>query len=144
MGKTRTSSSRAAPEATERSGPSGGGEREVAAGVVVRKALFRAAEALGSSQRDVAAMVGVSEATVSRWSQGTASLEPATKSFELALLFLRIFRGLDALMGGDEAKARAWLDADNAHLNGVPRERLTSVEGIADVARYLDAMRGRL
>lgn len=89
-------------------------------------------------------MIGLSEATVSRLAQGNAELDPASKNGELALLFLRIFRGLDALVGGDDAKARAWFLADNDHLGGAPKERVMTVEGIADVARYLDAMRGRL
>ena len=40
--------------------------------------------------------------------------------------------------------ARAWLQAPNSHLNGVPAERIASVEGLVDVVQYLDAMRGRL
>jgi len=59
-------------------------------------------------------------------------------------LFLRLFRSLDALMGGDEAKARAWFKAENAHVGGVPAERIRTVEGLVDVVQYLDAMRGRL
>jgi hypothetical protein len=75
---------------------------------------------------------------------GERGLEPATKEGELALLFLRLFRSLDALVGGDDAKARAWLHADNSHVRGVPAERIRTVEGLVDVVQYLDAMRGRL
>jgi hypothetical protein len=71
-------------------------------------------------------------------------IEPATKEGELALLFLRLFRSLDALVGGEETKARAWLHASNAHLEGVPAERIRRVEGLVDVVQYLDSMRGRL
>ena len=42
------------------------------------------------------------------------------------------------------ALERAWLHAANAHLGGLPAERLTSVEGLVDVVQYLDAVRGRL
>ena len=69
---------------------------------------------------------------------------PASKEGELALLFIRVYRSLDALMGGDDVRSRAWLHAVNAHLGGVPAERLTSVEGLVDVVQYLDAVRGRL
>lgn len=89
-------------------------------------------------------MVGLSAATISRVASGTFALEPATKSGELALLFVRVFRSLDALVGGDETKARAWFHAENEHVRGIPAERVRSVEGLTDVARYLDAMRGRL
>ena len=71
-------------------------------------------------------------------------IDPASKEGELALLFLRLYRSLDALVGGDDGRARAWLTAQNDHLGGVPAERLTSVQGLVDVVQYLDAMRGRL
>ena len=71
-------------------------------------------------------------------------LAPESKEAELALLFVRVFRSLDALVGGHEGKARAWLLADNQHLGGVPAERIKTVEGLVHVAQYLDAMRGKL
>ena len=71
-------------------------------------------------------------------------IAPASKEGELALLFLRVYRSLDTLVGGDDARARAWLSAHNDHLGGVPADRLTSVQGLVDVVQYLDAMRGRL
>lgn len=89
-------------------------------------------------------MVGVSSATISRLASGSFALEPSSKSGELALLFVRIYRGLDALVGGEDAKARAWFHAANDHLSGAPAVRVRTVEGLTDVARYLDAMRGRL
>ena len=71
-------------------------------------------------------------------------LDPETKEGELALLFLRLFRSLDALVGGDDDKAKLWLFAENEHVTGVPAERIKTVEGLVDVVQYLDAMRGRL
>lgn len=112
-------------------------------GPVLAKAVLAAAERLGLKSRALAAVLGTSEASVSRL-RFARGLDPASKEGELALLFLRAYRSLDALVGGDEAKARAWLHAENIHLRGVPAERLGSVEGLVDVVQYLDAMRGRL
>jgi hypothetical protein len=111
---------------------------------ILGKALLRASDRLGVSQKELAAVVGLSAATVSRLASGAFALDPETKSGELALLFLRVYRGLDALVGGDDTKARAWFHAENDHVGGVPAERVRTVEGLTDVARYLDAMRGRL
>jgi hypothetical protein len=36
------------------------------------------------------------------------------------------------------------LHADNTHVGGIPAERIRTVEGLVDVVRYLDAMRGTL
>ena len=76
--------------------------------------------------------------------QHDRGLYAETKEGELALLFLRLYRSLDALVGGDDEKARLWLHADNQHVGGTPSERIRTVEGLVDVVQYLDAMRGRL
>ncbi len=109
-------------------------------GVVLTKAVLRVAKALDLSQRNLARILGVSEATVSRFLT-SAHLLPTRKEGELALLLVRIFRGLDALVGGDERKIRTWFHSHNLHLGGVPAERVQTVEGLVDVATYLDAMR---
>jgi hypothetical protein len=110
---------------------------------VLAKAVLAAAERLEVRQRHLAAVLGASEASVSRLSRGRG-IDPETKEGELALLFLRVYRSLDTLVGGDDAKARAWLHAGNDHLGAAPIDRLITVEGLVDVVQYLDAMRGRL
>jgi transcriptional regulator with XRE-family HTH domain len=112
---------------------------------VVAAALVRAARRLGLSQSDLAAVLGTSAASVSRTWNGDRPVAPDSAEGRLALLFLRVFRSLDTLVGGDEEKARRWLDARNAHLGGQPpRELLASTPGLVRVAEYLDAMRGTL
>ena len=113
------------------------------AATVLTKATLSAAERLALRQRDLAAILGSSEASVSRLHQ-ERKLEPASKEGELALLFLRAYRSLDTLVGGDEAAARTWLHASNTHVGGIPAERIRTVEGLVDVVRYLDAVRGTL
>lgn len=110
---------------------------------VLTKAVLAAAGRLGVRSRALAAVLGSSEASISRL-QTSRVLDPASKEGELALLFLRLYRSLDALVGGEDEKARAWLHADNDHLRGVPAERIRTVEGLVDAIQYLDAMRGRL
>ena len=118
-------------------------QRRPEPGPVLAKAVLSAASRLGLRNKHLAAVIGSSEASVSRLQTGRG-LDPESKEGELALLFLRLYRALDALVGGDDGKARAWLDADNHHLAGIPAERIRSVEGLVDVVQYLDAMRGRL
>ena len=118
-------------------------DRTPAPDVVLTKAVRSAAARLRLRNRQLASVLGTSEATVSRLSTGR-TIDPSSKEGELALLFLRLFRSLDALVGGDEGKARAWLGSENAHLGAVPAERIERVEGLVDVVQYLDALRGRL
>jgi hypothetical protein len=110
---------------------------------VLTKAVLAAARRLGLRNRELARILGASEASISRLSSGR-TIAPVSKEGELALLVLRLFRSLDALVGGEDAKARAWLHADNIHLGGVPAECIKRVEGLVEVVQYLDAMRGRI
>ncbi len=110
--------------------------------LVLTRATLRAAELLGLARKDLAVVLGVSASTVSRLDE--RPLDPARKEGELAVLFVRLFRSLDALLGGDTAKARLWMHAPNHHLGGVPAERVRSVGGLVDAIEYLDAMRGKV
>ena len=68
---------------------------------VMTMAVVRAAEKLGLSGKDMALILGVSEPTVSRMRKDEFRLEEGTKPFELGALFVRLFRSLDAITGGD-------------------------------------------
>lgn len=114
------------------------------AGAVVTKAVLRAADRLSVTARVLAAVIGVSEATVSRMRRGDFQVEPGTKPFELAVLFLRLFRSLDAITGGDETVAATWLVNPNSVLDARPIEKLRTVSGLVDVIAYLDARRALL
>jgi uncharacterized protein (DUF2384 family) len=110
---------------------------------ILASAVLAAADRLGVRHRHLAAVLGASEASVSRL-QRARGIDPSSKEGELALLFLRLYRALDALVGGNDEQARQWLHAPNDHLGGTPAERIRHVEGLVDVVQYLDAMRGRL
>jgi hypothetical protein len=112
-------------------------------GAVLARAVVAAAARLGVRNRRLAEVIGTSEASVSRLTSGRR-IDPASKEGELALLFLRLYRSLDALVGGSDDQARAWLHAENRHVGGVPADRIRSVEGLVDVIQYLDGMRGRI
>ncbi len=114
------------------------------AGVVLTRALLRATALLALSQKDTARIIGISTATMSRLATGERRLQADTKEGECALLLIRIFRGLDALLGGKAEAVRAWFHAPNTHVGGIPATRVQTVEGLVHVAEYLDAMRGTL
>jgi uncharacterized protein (DUF2384 family) len=117
----------------------------VRAGAVLSKALVRASARLGlSSQKELAEVLGVSAPTVSRLLRGARPLDPASNEGQRATLFLRIWRSLDALVGGDERAASAWFHAANHHLGAPPVELARSITGLVHVADYLDAMRGKV
>lgn len=108
---------------------------------VVTKAALRAAQHLDVPAKTLAAIIGVSEATASRMKAGGFVMERQSKPFELAVLFIRLFRSLDAITGGEEKVARAWLRAPNTALGAVPLDHICTVSGLVDVIAYLDARR---
>ncbi len=117
---------------------------EVSREAVVTKALCRAAEQLGLGQGHLAAVIGLSTASVSRMHKGQYLLNLESKEGELALVLLRIFRSLDTIVGGDAKALKAWFHAQNTHLDGVPAELVKRARGLFSVSEYLDAMRGAL
>lgn len=111
------------------------------AGRVVTKAVISAADRLALNAARVADILGLSAPTVSRMKKLDFVLEPGSKPFELAVLFIRVFRSLDAIVGGDEAVARTWLRSHNDALGAIPAEKLTTITGLLDVLAYVDARR---
>lgn len=115
-----------------------------ARGAVLGKAALAAADRLGLTARALSRVIGVSEPYVSRMKRGALALEEGSKPYELAALLVRVFRSLDAVTGGDERVARAWMVSDNLALGGIPAQKITSVQGLCDVVAYLDARRAPL
>ena len=87
---------------------------------VVTKAAVRAADRLELSNRVLAAVLGVSEATVSRMGAGTYQLDAGQQALRTRGPVPAAVPILDAIVGGDAAVARAWLRNDNTALGATP------------------------
>jgi uncharacterized protein (DUF2384 family) len=107
---------------------------------VLTKAVARAAERLGITKALLAKILGLSPPTVTRLYSGAYKLDERRKEWEFALLFVRVFRSLDSIVG-DEQTARRWLNSDNRALNGKPIDLIRRTDGIVRVVQYLDASR---
>ena len=112
------------------------------AGRTLAKAVMNAAALLGLKQSELAPILGLSTATISRMANGEYALDQAAKSWEVAALFVRMFRSLDALVGSNEEHARAWLESSNRAFGAAPKKLIANVEGLVRVVHYLDASRG--
>jgi hypothetical protein len=110
-------------------------------GEVLAKATIRSADKLGLPHSLVSSILGLSPATVSRMAQGTYSLRRRDKAFELAVLLVRLYRSLDAIVGGDDEVARQWLRSPNTALHNQPINLIRSIQGLVDVIQYLDSRR---
>ena len=114
------------------------------AAAVLSRATVRAARFLGLAQSDLAVVIGVSAATLSRLANGRRQLEPGSKPWQLAGLFVRLLRSLDAIVGSDDAAAQAWLRSENSALGGVPLDLIREPAGLVRTVDYLDAARARI
>jgi uncharacterized protein (DUF2384 family) len=108
---------------------------------IVTKAVLRAADILQIKDRQLAKIIGVSPATISRMRGGASPVDVGQKSFELAVLFIRLYRSLDAIVGGEDTVAREWLSNHNTALGEQPIDLIQTVSGLTNVIQYLDARR---
>lgn len=113
-------------------------EEEAAA---LTKAVLRAADRLGIRNATLSRVIGISEPTLSRMRSGERLINRGQKEFELSVLFVRLYRSLDAIIGGDDTVSQKWLQNKNLALKAAPLEMIESVQGLTDVIRYLDTRR---
>ncbi|WP_085907100.1 MbcA/ParS/Xre antitoxin family protein [Kiloniella majae] len=105
---------------------------------VITKAVIRAGDQLGLKQKKISDIFDLSEATISRMKKGEYFLSEEKKDFEIAALLIRLFRGLDTIVGGDPKATTSWIRSHNAYLNQVPLELMKTITGLMDVINYLD------
>ena len=107
--------------------------------VAVSKAALRASEYLGLKQKEFAQIVGISPTKVSHLWATNYLLNPSRKSeWENSILFIRLFKSLDAILGERDA-ARTWLRGENTALGDSPFNLIQSIEGLVHVVNYVDA-----
>ena len=108
---------------------------------LVSKALLNAARRLDMTNIELAQVVGISESKLSRMHKQEAFVSRSGKEFDLAMLFIRLYRSLDAITGGDAVTSAAWIRNQNKAFNNIPVQRMKSLEGLVDVVHYLDSLR---
>jgi uncharacterized protein (DUF2384 family) len=88
-------------------------------------------------------VLGLSPATVTRLYTLSYELSPGKKEWDFGVLLIRLFRSLDAIVGGSREDALAWLNSENKGLAGrKPVDLVETTEGLVSVVHYLDACRG--
>lgn len=110
-----------------------------ATSAALSKAAQRASEYLGLKQKEFAQIVGLSPTKVSHLWSAQYQLNPQIKSeWENSILFIRLFRSLDAIVNDKDA-ARIWLRGANNAFGDSPFNVIQSIEGLVHVVNYLDA-----
>ncbi|CEK11317.1 antitoxin Xre/MbcA/ParS toxin-binding domain-containing protein [Legionella hackeliae] len=112
--------------------------------LVLTKAIYNLSKLYSFTGKDLSEIIGISESTASRLNQGKKLISPKTKEGEMALLLVRIYRSLNAMVGNNHEKAKLWLNSYNKYFQKKPLEAMKTIPGLILVLNYLDAMRGKL
>ena len=108
---------------------------------ILIKAFNNSCKALGLSRDQASSILGVDRATLVRNKE--KGFDPQSKTGELCLQLVRVYRSLYAIAGGDNAFMQHWLNTANVALAATPLSLLNSIAGLVRVNMYLDAMRGK-
>jgi len=109
---------------------------------VLMKAFNNASEALKLGVKERALLLGVNRGTLNR--NAHKGFSPESKAWELQLHFIRLYRSLYAIAGGDSEFMLHWFNTENNALNGAPALICLKIEGLFRTNQYLDAMRGKV
>lgn len=104
---------------------------------ILGEAVLNAGAKLGLSSEEVGRAIGRNRTTIAR-----SGVDPSTPSGQLAMMLVRIYRGLYVLVGGSEVDISHWMHTKIRTLQAVPADMIFDVAGMVRVVEYVDAMRG--
>lgn len=105
---------------------------------VLSEATLNAAQLLGLTRTQLGKVLGRDRSRLK------SSIRVDSKAGELALLLIRVYRALYAMVDGDDAVMQHWMRTPNTGTGGTPAEQVQSVQGLTEVLAYLDAIRGKV
>lgn len=112
---------------------------------VLTQAVAETARRLELGSTDLKNIIGASQPSASRLLHGKYAIPEGGKTWELAAHFVRLYRSLSALVGGDDQLAVAWLkSANRAFDDQLPLDVIKRVDGLLRACEYLDAQRARV
>jgi predicted transcriptional regulator len=106
---------------------------------VLTNAYLKAGKEMGLTQKELGKIIGKGQSSISR-----SSVDPDSKTGEIAKIFIRIYRAIFVLVGGDNKQIKHWMRTLNSHTRGIPAEQIQSISGLMTVVGYLDAIRGKV
>ena len=112
---------------------------------VLTQAVSEVAHSLEINSSELNRVIGVSQPTASRLLNGKYLINEGGKEWELSALFVRMYRSLFSMVGGDDELARVWLKTPNrAFVGQTPVEAIKRIDGLVRACEYLDAHRARV
>ncbi len=109
---------------------------------VLTQAVAETARHLGIGGSALGRIIGVSQPVASRILNGGYSLKENDKHWELARLFVRLYRGLHSIVGNNDQLAQQWLQSNNSAFGDrKPSDIIQDVQGLVLACEYVDAHR---
>lgn len=109
---------------------------------VLSTAVAETARRLAIGPTDLGKIIGISQPVASRLLQGNYSIKEGSKEWELAALFVRMYRGLHSIVGNNDELAKDWLRSSNrAFGDQEPIDVIRKVQGLVHACEYIDAHR---
>jgi hypothetical protein len=109
---------------------------------VLSQAVTEAAKRMKIGPTDLGMIVGFSQPTSSRLLRDKFAIPEGSKEWELSAHFVRLYRSLSSMVGGDDALVESWLKSPNKAFNQqIPLDYIKRVDGLIDACNYLDAHR---
>ena len=109
---------------------------------VLSQAVIEAAKRMKVGPTDLGLIVGFSQPTASRLLREKFSIPEGSKEWELSAHFVRLYRSLSSMVGGDDALVESWIKSPNkAFSQQIPLDYIKRVDGLIHACNYLDAHR---
>lgn len=105
-------------------------------------AVLQAAELPGLYRAELARVLHLQCGDIGLPGAAREKLVPGSRSWQQAVLFIRFYRALFAVMEGDEAAMCHWLRASNRQLEGVPLLLLVDEDRLGEVLDHLRSLPG--
>lgn len=112
--------------------------------LVLTKAVLSASDKLGINSTTLGKIIGLSAATISRMKKEGYSLKADKKEYELGAEFVRLYRGIDSINGGDDTANQSWIKSNNTILNGAPIDLIQKIRGLVHTIEYVDTFRAKI
>jgi hypothetical protein len=108
---------------------------------LLTKAALDCARKLALGPHETAAAIGVPAGALTAMKKGERAVDGVNGEAECADALVRVVKRLNALLGADESRWRAWMRREVDALDGKPLDLVVQRHGVLKVAAYLDAAR---
>jgi Antitoxin Xre/MbcA/ParS C-terminal toxin-binding domain len=102
---------------------------------VLTSALLNASKEMGISTTHLGKVIDKDSSEIKH-----TDINPEGKSGELALMLIRCYTSLHALVGNNKKHMQHWMHTHNSGTQGIPVEQLLRIDGLVRVTEYLDTI----